>query len=221
MSQPDYYPMTEKALVAACNQKQNRDPVMDLDEDAVWETLESLRQHGLVTTVLPGPGARTRRFKHEVETKFGWARRERAVIAELLLRGPQTVGELRTRCSRFTPFDDLEAVSIVLDNLAQRDTPLVAPMPREPGRSAIRYTHLLYPADETPQTAAPARMNAAPAAPGAQAAQPAPSVPAAADAAPPTGWQDQVDALQGEVADLHEQLADLSRRLEAIEQQLL
>ena len=112
MAQPDYYPMTEKAIVAACNQKQNRDPVMDLDEGAVWETLESLREKGLVTMLLPGAGARTKRYKHEVEQHYGWQKRERAVMTELLLRGPQTPGELRSRCSRFVPFDDIAAVTI-------------------------------------------------------------------------------------------------------------
>ncbi len=148
MAQPDYYPMTEKAIVAACNQKQNRDPVMELDEDAVWETLESLREKGLVTMLLPGAGSRSKKFKHEVEQHYGWQKRERAVMTELLLRGPQTVGELRTRCSRFVPFDDIAAVTIVLDCLASAETPMIKALPREPGRSAIRHAHLLYADDD-------------------------------------------------------------------------
>ncbi|GJM26030.1 MAG: UPF0502 protein [Phycisphaerae bacterium] len=148
MAQPDYYPMTEKAIVAACNQKQNRDPVMDLDEDVVWETLESLREKGLVTMLLPGAGARSKKFKHEVEQHYGWQKRERAVMTELLLRGPQTVGELRSRCSRFVPFDDIAAVTIVLDCLASAETPMLKALPREPGRSAIRHAHLLYTDDD-------------------------------------------------------------------------
>ena len=126
LAQPTYYPMTMNALVAACSQKQNRDPVMSLGDEAVFNALEDLRKRGLVSKVLPGPGARTDRFKHEVESHLGWQKRQQAVLAELLLRGPQTVGELRTRCSRMVPFDDLQAVSAVLDELAHTDPPMVA-----------------------------------------------------------------------------------------------
>ena len=94
--------------MAACNQKQNRDPVTDLDDNTVHETLEGLRRRNLVTLVFPAPGARTERYKHEVQTVLGWQPRERAVMTELLLRGPQTMGELRTRCSRFMPFRPTE-----------------------------------------------------------------------------------------------------------------
>ncbi|MCB9849146.1 MAG: YceH family protein [Phycisphaerales bacterium] len=211
MAQPDYYPMTENALVAACNQKQNRDPVMDLDGDDIWNALESLRTSGLVGMVLPAPGARSKRFKHEAETHFGWHKRERAIMTELLLRGPQTVGELRTRCSRFVPFDDLEAVTIVLDNLAQLDQPMVAALPREPGRSAIRYTHLLYPEGETPAIA-----------PASESTHASPTVHSAPPVAQSNGTvQQEIENLQSEVAELHETLADFRKRLEAIESQLL
>ncbi|HNO78025.1 MAG TPA: YceH family protein [Phycisphaerae bacterium] len=199
MAQPDYYPMTEKAIVAACNQKQNRDPVMDLDEGAVWETLESLREKGLVTMLLPGAGARTKRYKHEVEQHYGWQKRERAVMTELLLRGPQTPGELRSRCSRFVPFDDIAAVTIVLECLANAETPMVRALPREPGRSAIRHAHLLYTDDddELPTITteeAPVRAVSAPASP-----QVAPK-------------SEAIEQLQNEVADLRS-------RVEALESQ--
>ena len=100
LTQPEYYPMTVNAVTAGCNQKSNRDPVVELDEDLVWNVLEGLRGLGLVSMTLPGPGSRTHRFRHEVESAFGWTPREQAVMTELLLRGPQTVGELRTRCSQ-------------------------------------------------------------------------------------------------------------------------
>ena len=116
LSVPDSYPMTENALIAACNQKQNRDPVMCFDSDTVWNALESLRERGLITVVLPAPGARTKRYRHDVDTQLGWQRRERAIMAELLLRGPQTPGELRSRCSRFVPFDDLEPITFGNDH---------------------------------------------------------------------------------------------------------
>ncbi|HUU85611.1 MAG TPA: YceH family protein [Phycisphaerae bacterium] len=213
LAQPTYYPMTVNALLAACNQKQNRDPVMNLDEDTVFNTVEHLRQRGLASKVLPGPGARTDRFKHEVAGHFGWEKREQAVMAELLLRGPQTVGELRTRCSRMVPFDNLEMVSAVLDDLAHKDPPLTAPLPREPGRSAIRHTHLLYPEDEQPASAAPAPASSAAGAPPAPAPSTSPSQVQA--------LQSQIDAMQTELADLHETVTDLRVRLDAIEGQLL
>jgi uncharacterized protein YceH (UPF0502 family) len=205
MASPEYYPMTENALVAACNQKQNRDPIMELDGEAVWAALEDLRQRSLVSMVLPAPGARTKRFKHETEAHYGWPKRERAIMAELLLRGPQTAGELRTRCTRFAPFDDLEAVTIVLDNLAQRDVPVVAALPREPGRSAVRYTHLLYPPGEMPNARAALTVTAA--APGTEGLETRTAGRADADA-------DDIAALRAEVADLRtrvEHLEDQNR----------
>lgn len=217
LAQPDYYPMTLNALVAACNQKQNRDPVTDLDDNTVHETLEGLRRRNLVTLVFPAPGARTERYKHEVQTVLGWQPRERAIMTELLLRGPQTVGELRTRCSRFMPFDDLEAVTLVLDCLAKYDPPAVAPMPREPGRSAIRYTHLLYPDDEkpvvlnTPATAASGQARVS-------RAEAPPSAAFHERLAPAAGAMDE---LRETVANLEQTVADLVRRLETIERQLL
>lgn len=150
LAQPEYYPMTLNALVAACNQKQNRDPVMSLGENTIHDALERLRERHLVTLVFPAPGARTNRYKHEVDAVFGWQPRERVVVTELLLRGPQTAGELRTHCSRLMPFENLDAVSMVLDCLANYDPPVATALPREPGRSAIRFAHRLYPDDEQP-----------------------------------------------------------------------
>jgi uncharacterized protein YceH (UPF0502 family) len=212
LTQPEYYPMTLNALVAACNQKSNRHPVMSLDEDVVLETLESLRDLELVALVLPAPGSRTNRYKHAADTHFGWQRREMAVMTELLLRGPQTPGELRTRCSRMAPFENLESISVVLDCLQQADPPRVAVMPREPGQSAVRYQHRLYPAAERP---AHAQETLAPSAPR----QPAHVV---ASAAPPSPvLNDRVDALQQEIAGLHQNLAELRSRLDQLESQLL
>jgi uncharacterized protein YceH (UPF0502 family) len=198
MTQPDVYPMTENSLVTACNQKQNRDPVMDLDPDGIYQALESLRESGLVTVVLPGPGARTRRFKHEVEAVYAWQKRERAIMTELLLRGPQTPGELRTRCNRFIPFDTLESVTIVLDCLAQADPPWVKPMPREPGQAATRFTHLLYPPDEAPVVSRAAVEVVRPA-----GHAPSPSV-----------------SLQQEVINLQAEVAALTARVAALEAQI-
>ena len=150
LAQPTYYPMTPNAIVAACNQKSNRDPFMDLDEDAVWDTLERLRGRGLVAKVLAPLSMRADRFKHEAREYFGWEKPERAVMAELLLRGPQSIGELKTRCSRMVPFEDKAAVGRVLESLQQADPPLVQELPRTGGRSAVRFVHRLYPEGETP-----------------------------------------------------------------------
>ncbi|MCA9244565.1 MAG: DUF480 domain-containing protein, partial [Phycisphaerales bacterium] len=104
LTQPAGYPMTVNSIVAGCNQKSNRDPVMEVDEDVVWSTLESLRERGLVSKVLPPPGSRAERFKHDVSQALNWQTPQRAIMTELMLRGPQTPGELRTRCERMAPF---------------------------------------------------------------------------------------------------------------------
>ena len=209
MAQSDYYPMTEKGLMAACNQKQNRDPVLELDEDDVWRALEALRERGLVTVVLPGMGARSKRYRHEAATVFGWHQRERAVMAELLLRGPQTVGELRGRCSRFVPFDDLKAVEMVLDVLAGADPPMVRQLPREPGRSTVRHAHLLYPDDEQPATSE----SAPPTKPISITKTETPASQVATDP--------RVERLENELTELRETVASAVERLERIERELL
>ncbi|UCG16662.1 MAG: YceH family protein [Phycisphaerales bacterium] len=212
LAQPDYYPMTLNAVVVACNQKQNRDPVMQVDDTSVYHALEGLRLRGVVTVQLPGPGARTKRYKHEADTYFRWQKRERAVMAELLLRGPQTVGELRSRCNRMAPFENAEIVTNVLNCLADYDPPCVAALPREPGRSAVRYRQLVYDEPDHPVTAVA----------GAQIA--APSVaPSAAPLAPSEGPQalrTEIENLQAEVIELQDGVADLRRRLELIESRL-
>jgi hypothetical protein len=213
LTQPEYYPMTPNAVVAGANQKNNRDPEMKLDEESVLQTLEVLRARNLVTLVLPAPGARTQRYRHEIEAVFGWSRRQQAIMTELLLRGPQTPGELRSRCARMFEFESLDTLMTALNSLGKGecDPPLVAPMPREVGQSAVRYTHLMYPEGEAPATAV------APAAVAAPVAMPKPTF-AAAPAAPPTPTsREEIDALQEEIAELHEELADLRRRLEAVE----
>ncbi len=199
MSQPDYYPMTLNAVVAACNQKQNRDPVMSLDEVAIEAALGSLQEMGLLTAMFPAQGGRAKRHRHEVEKVFGWQKAERAVMAELLLRGPQTLGELRTRCQRFVPFADLEVVSQVLGELNRRDPPMAQTLPREPGRTAIRYQHLLDTEDHSTVSSAPVTQ---------ETAEP--------DLAPAG---DPLADLQIELSDLRRELHDVRRRLTALETQ--
>lgn len=204
MTQPEYYPMTLNAVVVACNQKSNRDPLMELDEVSVNAALTDLRKRGLVEHIFPAPGARTDRFKHKIEAAFGWGARERAVMAELMLRGPQTVGELRTHCSRMAPFESLDIVSNVLESLGQGESPFVAPMPREPGRSAVRYRHLLYPEDEVPTELA------APLSPG--LAEQARLSPVSPDTS--SGIRQELEELRGQVAGLRREVDELKRRVE-------
>ena len=215
LSQPDYYPMTVNAIVTACNQKSNRQPMMDLDEEEVSGTLEDLRGAGLVTMVLPAPGARMHRYKQELERKLGWNKRQQAIMAELLLRGPQTSGELRSRCARLFAFENLEAITTALDSLSQGESepPVVAIQPRGPGQSTVRYTHLLYPADEVPETA-PA--SAAPPS-TVSALAPTPTTPPPPSDAVAEALRDEIDNLHGELADLHEELAEMRQRLDAVE----
>lgn len=223
LAQPTYYPMTPNAIVAACNQKSNRDPLMDLDEDTVWDTLERLRGRGLVAKVLAPLSMRADRFKHDAREYFGWEKPERAVMAELLLRGPQSIGELKTRCSRMVPFEDKPAVGRVLELLQQADPPLVEELPRTDGRSAARFAHRLYPEGETPAVEAVAAPSEHVPARAPKAVMPG-SPNAASSAAPEQSVRqlsEQIDGVQTELADLHEGLADLRRRFEALERQLL
>ena len=151
LAQPAGYPLTLNAVLLGANQKQNRAPVLDVTEAEVATALHTLAQKQLVAHATPAPGARANRFKHQVLEVFHWDRREQAVMAELILRGPQTSGELRTRGCRMTPIPDLEAVAGILRSLAGGDPPFVEELPREPGRSANRFRHLLSAekADET------------------------------------------------------------------------
>ncbi|MCK4340527.1 MAG: YceH family protein [Phycisphaerae bacterium] len=216
LAQPQYYPMTLNAILAACNQKSNRDPVMHLDEDAVWNTLEVLRAPGLVTRLLPSGSSRVERFKHEVKEFFGWEKPQRAVLAELLLRGPQTIGELRGRCSRMYPFENTAAVSAVLDSLNQADPSRVAVLPRTPGRSAVRYAHRMYPPDEWAALAETPGDSVSVA--QAQAVVSPPPPPAAAPSAEAEALRAEVENLQAKVAELHETLTQLQRRVETLEE---
>ena len=206
LGQPSYYPMTLNATLAACNQKQNRDPVMELDDCMVAEALGGLQDRGLVSLVLPTPGGRANRYRHEAEPRLGWQKGEQAVMAELLLRGPQTVGELRSRCSRLVPFEDTGAVSTVLDGLAQRDPPVVTAMPRSPGQSAIRYRHLLYPDGRQPGVAMPPVITS--------------EVPSEQAPEEIGTLRVQMENLQAEIGELHDSLADLHRRLSDLEKLL-
>ena len=138
---PDYYPLSLNALVNACNQKNNRDPVMTLDEAAVRDALATLQEKRLAGPA-SGADSRVTKFEHRLQEVFNFDRREIAVVCVLLLRGPQTPGELRSRADRMHHFEALEDVVSTLDRLAQREPPLARVLPREPGTKESRYTHL-------------------------------------------------------------------------------
>lgn len=145
---PDQYPLTLNALVAGCNQKSNRNPVFEFSEGEVVDTLQELMKKGLVRRADGPPGARAVRYEHIVQSACGWAPREQAILAEVMLRGPQTVGELRSRADRMLKMPDVQYVEGILAELASQDPPLVQTLPRTPGRSAVRYAHTFYPDDE-------------------------------------------------------------------------
>jgi len=137
---PEYYPLSLNALVNACNQKSNRDPVMALDEDAVRAALRSLTEQALVRSA--GGDSRVAKFEHRLNELYNFHRHEIAVLCVLFLRGPQTPGELRTRGERMYAFEDLEAVHSALHLLMRREPPLAEVLPRQPGTKESRYMHL-------------------------------------------------------------------------------
>ena len=158
---PDYYPLSLNALMNACNQKSNRDPVMNLHEDSVRSALRILHDNSLARSV-SAADSRVTKYEHRLQETFNFDRREAAVFCELLLRGPQTPGELRNRAERMHPFDDLSEAQSALHRLMHRNPPLVKVLPRQPGTKESRYIHLLSP-DTTPVAATSApEISAAP-----------------------------------------------------------
>jgi uncharacterized protein YceH (UPF0502 family) len=139
---PDYYPLSLNALINACNQRSNREPVMDLDEEAVRNALHRLEDQGLAGRAR-GSDGRVTKYEHWLGEAFNFTRAETALICVLLLRGPQTPGELRGRTERMHRFDELTDVVAGLQKLMEREPPLVALLPRQPGTKESRYAHLL------------------------------------------------------------------------------
>lgn len=141
LTTPEYYPLTLNALTNACNQKSNRDPVLSLAEADVVRAIDRLKFKGMAR--LSAEAGRVPKYCHSLTEKYRFAPPELALLAELLLRGPQTVGELRSRAERMAPFADLTAVEQVLEVLMELDPPLVTRLLRQPGRKESRYAHLL------------------------------------------------------------------------------
>ena len=141
MTTPEYYPLSLNALLNACNQKSNREPVMTLAESDIREALHSLDQHGLARSA--ATDGRVPKYEHRLQEVFNFHRHEIALLCLLLLRGPQTPGELRSRTDRLYQFDDLNSVHFALNLLMRREPPIVEVLPRQPGTKEVRYAHLL------------------------------------------------------------------------------
>jgi len=139
---PEYYPLSLNALLNACNQKSNRDPVMNLGENAVRDALLALNEKGLAGPV-SSADSRVSKYEHRLQEAFNLPRAETAVLCVLLLRGPQTPGELRGRTERMHRFEELSDVHSALQRLIQREPPLVRMLARQPGTKETRYLHLL------------------------------------------------------------------------------
>jgi uncharacterized protein YceH (UPF0502 family) len=191
---PDYYPLSLNALVNACNQKNNRDPVMALGEDAVRAALESLQEQRLAGPA-SGADSRVTKYEHRLQEVFNFDRRETAILCVLLLRGAQTPGELRGRAERMYRFEALEDVHATLDRLSQREPPLVAVLPRQPGTKESRYMHL-FSGDAPPVELATARTAHSTSAEG-----------------------DGIARLEGELAELRREVAEMREQLAAFRKQ--
>jgi uncharacterized protein len=186
---PDYYPLSLNALVNACNQKNNRDPVMNLDEDAVREALSSLQEKRMAGPT-SSADSRVTKYEHRLQEAFNFDRREIAILCVLLLRGPQTPGELRSRTERMFRFEALDEVQSALQRLMQRDPPLARVLPRQPGTKESRYMHLLsgdIEEDDVARGFLPAKSEAATSA-------------------------DRVESLEEQLANLKQEVADLQQQ---------
>jgi uncharacterized protein YceH (UPF0502 family) len=198
LTTPEYYPLSLNALVNACNQKSNRDPVMNFDEEGVREALRTLEKKGLA-----GPAdnmvSRVSKYEHRLQEAYNFTRHETAILAELLLRGPQTPGELRSRADRMHKFDDLGIVQSTLQRLMKREPPLVKVLPRQPGTKEARYAHLMSGDVELPA----ADLTASGAATG-----------GASSSDRTARLEDQVETLQSDIADLKQQFAAFRKQFE-------
>jgi hypothetical protein len=194
---PDYYPLSLNALVNACNQKNNRDPVMNLAENVVRDALAGLQENRLAGPA-GGADSRVTKYEHRLQEVFNFDRREIAVLCVLLLRGPQTPGELRGRGERMYRFEALDDVQSTLQRLIERA--LVKMLPRQPGTKEARYAHLLagekesWLAAETVSAGAPRNLSG--------------------EAERIARLEEQVAALEKEVAEMKQQLATFRRQFE-------
>jgi len=161
---PEYYPLSLNALVNACNQKSNREPMMQLDEDLVRDALSALQERRMAGPA-SGADSRVSKYEHRLQEVFNFTRPEIAVVCVLLLRGPQTPGELRGRTERMFRFESLDDVQSALQKLGQREPSLVKMLPRQPGTKESRWAQLfggdLVVAEPSPTEGATASVNSA------------------------------------------------------------
>ena len=195
---PDYYPLSLNALINACNQKSNRDPVMTLNEDAVRQAVQSLNEKGLAGTASSAGDSRVPKYEHRMQEAFNFTRRETAIMCVLMLRGPQTPGELRGRSERMHPFEDLTDVQSTLQKLMTREEPLVKVLPRQPGTKEARYAHLLCGQKAEWDAPPPVEQR----------------VEAAADNERLARLEEEVAALRREMSDLREEVASFRKQFE-------
>ncbi len=195
---PEYYPLSLNALVHACNQKSNRDPLMNLEEDAVRHALRALGEQALARSA--SGDSRVAKFEHRLSEVFNFTRPETAILCELLLRGPQTPGELRNRAERMHPFEDLSVVHSTLKHLMEREPPLVKLLPRQPGNKEARYAHLLS-GDVEVRDLSPSKEAAAPS----RAEQNNETM---------VRLENELESLRKEVADLKRQFAEFRKQFE-------
>ena len=194
---PEYYPLSLNALVHACNQKSNREPLMNLEEDVVRQALRALGDQVLARSA--SGDSRVAKYEHRLADTFNFTRPETAILCELLLRGPQTPGELRSRAERMHPFEDLSVVQSTLKHLMEREPPLVKLLPRQPGNKEARYAHLLsgdVEVREAPQVKEAAISSSA------------------TENARMTGLESEVAGLQKDVANLKRQFAEFRKQFE-------
>jgi uncharacterized protein YceH (UPF0502 family) len=186
---PDYYPLSLNALAAACNQSSNRNPVMHLDEETLARATESLREKNLVHQV-DRSDSRVSKYRHVLYEAMSMTRPVIAVMCVLMLRGPQTVSEIRTRTNRLYDFVSLEQVETTLNSLMSGESPLVVKLPRQTGQKEVRYAHLLSGQVRLPES------------------EPGPAAPAA-DPEP-----DRISRLEKEVEDLKRQFEQFRKQFE-------
>jgi uncharacterized protein YceH (UPF0502 family) len=186
---PEYYPLSLNALLHACNQKSNRDPLMNLDEDAVRQALRALGEQALARSA-SAADSRVAKYEHRLAEMFNFTRPETAILCELLLRGPQTPGELHSRAERMHPFEDLSVVHTTLKHLLEREPPLVKVLPRQAGNKEARYSHLLC---------------------GDVEVREAPAVKESALTSS-TAEKERISQLESEVSGLHKEVSDLKRQ---------
>jgi uncharacterized protein len=203
LTTPDYYPLTLNALVHACNQISNRDPVVQYGEREVAGAVESLRAKNLVY-IFYGADSRVPKYKHMAREVFALSPPELAALCVLMLRGPQTVGEVRGRTGRLHEFTDLREAEETLEGLARRDEPLVTKLPRQAGRKEARYAHLLSGQPAVEEEADAQALTAAPRA----------SASRAGDGERVARLEAEVEALRGELAEMRRQFEEFRKQFE-------